>query len=213
MIVSEFVCRFHLLSEFDNGKRSCRKRLADHNRRRRKTHQQPNPESLIKSQPENPHNSTPDNLTSKPLKRHKHNQVIILISRLLVLLHTCRKHMVIQLKRMLFHFCCFSSASIVPLLLIIVKHLSEAWKNQEKKKVIWLVGSWFSGFFFWFYRPVTARLRSSLIVVGDSGLVPTTNVVGLLQAETISSYGFFGSIKLTFFLKWMTLSNAIRGLL
>ncbi|KAL1217140.1 Squamosa promoter-binding-like protein 8 [Cardamine amara subsp. amara] len=31
--------RFHLLSEFDNGKRSCRKRLADHNRRRRKCHQ------------------------------------------------------------------------------------------------------------------------------------------------------------------------------
>nr|QFS19076.1 SQUAMOSA promoter-binding protein-like protein 1 [Apopellia endiviifolia (species B)] len=28
--------RFHLLSEFDEGKRSCRKRLADHNRRRRK---------------------------------------------------------------------------------------------------------------------------------------------------------------------------------
>ncbi|XP_047323793.1 squamosa promoter-binding-like protein 8 isoform X2 [Impatiens glandulifera] len=32
--------RFHTLSEFDNGKRSCRKRLADHNRRRRKSHQQ-----------------------------------------------------------------------------------------------------------------------------------------------------------------------------
>ncbi|KAE8715240.1 Squamosa promoter-binding-like protein 8 [Hibiscus syriacus] len=32
--------RFHLLSEFDNGKRSCRKRLADHNRRRRKCQQQ-----------------------------------------------------------------------------------------------------------------------------------------------------------------------------
>ncbi|KAL8226234.1 hypothetical protein R6Q59_000220 [Mikania micrantha] len=31
--------RFHLLSEFDNGKRSCRKRLADHNRRRRKSSQ------------------------------------------------------------------------------------------------------------------------------------------------------------------------------
>ncbi|CAN4099416.1 unnamed protein product [Withania somnifera] len=31
--------RFHLLSEFDNGKRSCRKRLADHNRRRRKNQQ------------------------------------------------------------------------------------------------------------------------------------------------------------------------------
>ncbi|CAL0329484.1 unnamed protein product [Lupinus luteus] len=31
--------RFHVISEFDNGKRSCRKRLADHNRRRRKTQQ------------------------------------------------------------------------------------------------------------------------------------------------------------------------------
>ncbi|CAL1361512.1 unnamed protein product [Linum trigynum] len=31
--------RFHVLTEFDNGKRSCRKRLADHNRRRRKSHQ------------------------------------------------------------------------------------------------------------------------------------------------------------------------------
>jgi hypothetical protein len=28
--------RFYFLGEFDNGKRSCRKRLADHNRRRRK---------------------------------------------------------------------------------------------------------------------------------------------------------------------------------
>ncbi|KAE8671369.1 Squamosa promoter-binding-like protein 8 [Hibiscus syriacus] len=34
--------RFHQLSEFDNGKRSCRKRLADHNRRRRKYQQRPN---------------------------------------------------------------------------------------------------------------------------------------------------------------------------
>ncbi|XP_022157460.1 squamosa promoter-binding-like protein 8, partial [Momordica charantia] len=34
--------RFHVLTEFDNGKRSCRKRLADHNRRRRKTTQQSN---------------------------------------------------------------------------------------------------------------------------------------------------------------------------
>lgn len=31
--------RFHLLTEFDNGKRSCRRRLADHNRRRRKSNQ------------------------------------------------------------------------------------------------------------------------------------------------------------------------------
>ncbi|KAH7659420.1 SBP domain-containing protein [Dioscorea alata] len=30
--------RFHVLSEFDQGKRSCRKRLAEHNRRRRKSH-------------------------------------------------------------------------------------------------------------------------------------------------------------------------------
>ncbi|XP_008796149.2 squamosa promoter-binding-like protein 13 [Phoenix dactylifera] len=29
--------RFHVLAEFDQGKRSCRKRLADHNRRRRKS--------------------------------------------------------------------------------------------------------------------------------------------------------------------------------
>ncbi|XP_073220160.1 uncharacterized protein [Cicer arietinum] len=40
--------RFHLLSEFDNGKRSCRKRLADHNRRRRKT-QHPNTQDIHKS--------------------------------------------------------------------------------------------------------------------------------------------------------------------
>lgn len=28
--------RFHILAEFDDGKRSCRKRLAGHNKRRRK---------------------------------------------------------------------------------------------------------------------------------------------------------------------------------
>ena len=32
-----YMCRFHPLSEFDEGKRSCRRRLAGHNRRRRKT--------------------------------------------------------------------------------------------------------------------------------------------------------------------------------
>ncbi|XP_071674593.1 squamosa promoter-binding-like protein 6 [Lolium perenne] len=31
------LCRFHLLQEFDEGKRSCRRRLAGHNKRRRKT--------------------------------------------------------------------------------------------------------------------------------------------------------------------------------
>lgn len=33
-----YMCRFHALEEFDEGKRSCRRRLAGHNRRRRKTH-------------------------------------------------------------------------------------------------------------------------------------------------------------------------------
>ncbi|KAK9147126.1 hypothetical protein Sjap_007029 [Stephania japonica] len=35
--------RFHVLQEFDEGKRSCRRRLAGHNRRRRKTH----PETVV----------------------------------------------------------------------------------------------------------------------------------------------------------------------
>jgi len=35
--------RFHVLQEFDEGKRSCRRRLAGHNKRRRKTH----PENLV----------------------------------------------------------------------------------------------------------------------------------------------------------------------
>ncbi|CAN6882864.1 unnamed protein product [Brassica oleracea] len=50
--------RFHLLSEFDNGKRSCRKRLADHNRRRRKCHQsisKPTPDTT--TTPQSPNDS------------------------------------------------------------------------------------------------------------------------------------------------------------
>lgn len=39
--------RFHVLAEFDDGKRSCRKRLADHNRRRRKP--QPAPTLAIEA--------------------------------------------------------------------------------------------------------------------------------------------------------------------
>jgi hypothetical protein len=35
LVFCEF--RFHLLDEFDDAKKSCRKRLADHNRRRRKS--------------------------------------------------------------------------------------------------------------------------------------------------------------------------------
>lgn len=34
-------CRFHLLGEFDEGKRNCRKRLDGHNRRRRKPQLEP----------------------------------------------------------------------------------------------------------------------------------------------------------------------------
>ncbi|XP_075474904.1 squamosa promoter-binding-like protein 8 [Primulina tabacum] len=60
--------RFHLLSEFDNGKRSCRKRLADHNRRRRKS-QQNNQEtgSSNKSQLENsgPNSSNSEYLAAR----------------------------------------------------------------------------------------------------------------------------------------------------
>jgi hypothetical protein len=39
--VHGFVWRFHVLAEFDEAKRSCRRRLAGHNKRRRKP--QPDP--------------------------------------------------------------------------------------------------------------------------------------------------------------------------
>ncbi|KAJ0978690.1 hypothetical protein J5N97_014164 [Dioscorea zingiberensis] len=35
---ADLIVAFHLLQEFDDGKRSCRRRLAGHNKRRRKTH-------------------------------------------------------------------------------------------------------------------------------------------------------------------------------
>ncbi|XP_065859343.1 squamosa promoter-binding-like protein 8 [Euphorbia lathyris] len=63
--------RFHLLSEFDNGKRSCRKRLADHNRRRRKSHQIN--QETHKSQPETGRNSSSENLTRSPSESGGHN--------------------------------------------------------------------------------------------------------------------------------------------
>ncbi|KAG6435636.1 hypothetical protein SASPL_100510 [Salvia splendens] len=62
--------RFHLLSEFDNGKRSCRKRLADHNRRRRKS-QQNNHE---KSHPEI--SSTSENLARSPTESGQHSSSV-----------------------------------------------------------------------------------------------------------------------------------------
>ncbi|XP_072970490.1 uncharacterized protein [Typha angustifolia] len=43
--------RFHLLSEFDESKRSCRKRLADHNRRRRKPQSSDNCKEKSKQAP------------------------------------------------------------------------------------------------------------------------------------------------------------------
>ncbi|KAL9359777.1 hypothetical protein Peur_047900 [Populus x canadensis] len=63
--------RFHILSEFDNGKRSCRKRLADHNRRRRKSHQV-NQENQ-RSQLENAANPSSDILTRSPLDSGAHS--------------------------------------------------------------------------------------------------------------------------------------------
>ncbi|KAK3027715.1 hypothetical protein RJ639_042222 [Escallonia herrerae] len=77
--------RFHLLSEFDNGKRSCRKRLADHNRRRRKSQQQqpqpPNQESS-KSQLEQARNSSSESLARSPADSgaHASSSVTVAIS-------------------------------------------------------------------------------------------------------------------------------------
>ncbi|KAK2967118.1 hypothetical protein RJ640_020526, partial [Escallonia rubra] len=79
--------RFHLLSEFDNGKRSCRKRLADHNRRRRKSQQQqpppppPNQESS-KSQLEKARNSSSESLARSPADSgaHASSSVTVAIS-------------------------------------------------------------------------------------------------------------------------------------
>ncbi|KAK9142909.1 hypothetical protein Syun_012309 [Stephania yunnanensis] len=56
--------RFHLLSEFDQGKRSCRKRLADHNRRRRKS--QPQQQLNQHHQIENTDRPTPAISMSSP---------------------------------------------------------------------------------------------------------------------------------------------------
>ncbi|XVF38965.1 hypothetical protein REPUB_Repub20aG0148500 [Reevesia pubescens] len=52
--------RFHVLQEFDEGKRSCRRRLAGHNRRRRKTH----PDNVATAGPLNDERSSSYLLTS-----------------------------------------------------------------------------------------------------------------------------------------------------
>lgn len=53
----ESIGRFHVLQEFDEGKRSCRRRLAGHNKRRRKV----NPDNVVNG------NSPPDEQTSSYL--------------------------------------------------------------------------------------------------------------------------------------------------
>ncbi|KAL6130654.1 hypothetical protein ACLB2K_069033 [Fragaria x ananassa] len=72
--------RFHLLAEFDNGKRSCRKRLADHNRRRRKS-QQPSQENHS-SQPlsETARNSSSDNITKSPRESASHSSSAVTVA-------------------------------------------------------------------------------------------------------------------------------------
>ncbi|GMH21656.1 hypothetical protein Nepgr_023498 [Nepenthes gracilis] len=62
--------RFHLLTEFDNGKRSCRKRLADHNRRRRKFHQSA-PQDARNPQLECAPNSSSENHPSSSSRRYE----------------------------------------------------------------------------------------------------------------------------------------------
>lgn len=66
--------RFHMLSEFDNGKRSCRKRLADHNRRRRKN-QQANLENSS-TQLDSTRNSSSDSLPWSPPDSGAHSSSV-----------------------------------------------------------------------------------------------------------------------------------------
>ncbi|CAM8981437.1 unnamed protein product [Rhodiola kirilowii] len=76
--------RFHVLTEFDNGKRSCRKRLADHNRRRRKTPQLPISQSLqLEHHEKSPVETSFNNLESPPessAMTHSSSSVTIAIS-------------------------------------------------------------------------------------------------------------------------------------
>ncbi|KAL3516923.1 hypothetical protein ACH5RR_023825 [Cinchona calisaya] len=69
--------RFHLLSEFDNGKRSCRKRLADHNRRRRKSQQQ---QQSNQEQCNNNNKSPNENAKSPPDSGAHSSSVTVAIS-------------------------------------------------------------------------------------------------------------------------------------
>ncbi|AEC10798.1 squamosa promoter binding protein-like 1 [Arabidopsis thaliana] len=61
--------RFHLLQEFDEGKRSCRRRLAGHNKRRRKT----NPEPGANGNPSDDHSSNYLLITLLKILSNMHN--------------------------------------------------------------------------------------------------------------------------------------------
>ncbi|KAJ8748868.1 hypothetical protein K2173_013299 [Erythroxylum novogranatense] len=67
--------RFHLLPEFDNGKRSCRRRLADHNRRRRKSHQENHKFRLEKAR-----NPRTENLSRSPQHSGPHSSSSITVA-------------------------------------------------------------------------------------------------------------------------------------
>ncbi|CAK9146231.1 unnamed protein product [Ilex paraguariensis] len=75
-----FPIKFHLLSQFDNGKRSCRKRLADHNRRRRKSQQPNGQENSNKSQLDNARNSSSENLARSPPDSGTHSSSSVTIA-------------------------------------------------------------------------------------------------------------------------------------
>lgn len=71
--------RFHVLSEFDETKRSCRKRLADHNRRRRKPkpHQSSSsnsPSQKTKPSPKPSPKSPPESSKKEINHNHHHHQ-------------------------------------------------------------------------------------------------------------------------------------------
>ncbi|XP_002980130.2 teosinte glume architecture 1 [Selaginella moellendorffii] len=61
--------RFHPLSEFDEGKRSCRKRLADHNRRRRK----PQPVVSSAAVPKEEEATADEKLPTSPTSSQEHS--------------------------------------------------------------------------------------------------------------------------------------------
>ena len=84
--------------------------------------------------------------------------------------------------------------------------------EHEEEEKNWNFGLWILVLIFWInFIRVSTRFRSSLILVGDRGCFATTNVVGLLQATTLSRDGFISIIKLTFFLKWVICQMQFTG--